>query len=266
MSATTTTSALLFNWEAPRRRNLAITGFLTASFAAHVACFYFFQVVYPPIVSLTPAPHRVSFISARSEEGATLLRWVDAEDPALASTTRRAPGAKRYLFGKIQHIPSYSENEPALKEAPPLTVDLRVPSAQPPGPVSFMPASRPTAIGPLPTKVTFSSELERIGEPKFVPTSFKASTLEPPQNAQFRIAVDQPGAVVYCFALTSSGDPALDEQARQQLVLCRFPARPVLSRAEGSTSRVDSLVWGIATIEWGNDVATVNPKASPSAP
>ena len=286
MSASAT-SLLLFNWEAPRRRNLAITGFLTASFAAHVACFYVFQIVYPPTVSLTPAPQRVSFITAKSEEGATLLRWVDAEDPALASTTRRPPEAKRYLFGKIQHIASYSENEPALKEPPPLTVDLRVPSAQPPGPASVRPSSKPTAIGVLPTKVTFSNGLERMGEPKFVPTSFKASTSEPPQNAQFRIAVDQPGAVVYCFALTSSGDAALDEQARQQLVLCRFPARPgesvqwrtrpVLpatpeptvkagSRAEGSTSRVDSLVWGIATIEWGNDVATVNPKASPSAP
>ena len=261
MSASTS-SPLLFNWEAPRRRNFAITGYLTASFAAHVVCFYLFQIVYLPTVSLTPAPQRVNFISARSEEGATLLRWVDAEDPALASTTRRPPEAKRYLFGKIQHIPSYSENEPALKEAPPLTVDLRVPSAQPPGPVPFRHLSKPTAIAPLPTKVTFSGELERIGEPKFVPTSFKASTHEPPQNAQFRIAVDQQGAVFYCFALNSSGDAGLDEQARQHLIFCRFPA----SRAEGSTSRVDSLVWGIATIEWGNDVAPVNPKASPSAP
>ena len=275
MSASTT-SPLLFDWEAPRRRNLAITGFLTASLAAHVACFYVFQIVYPPTVSLTPAPQRVSFITAKSEEGATLLRWVDAEDPALASTTRRPPEAKRYLLGKIQHIPSYSENEPALKEAPPLTVDLRVPSAQPPGPVSFQPSAKPTTAGPLPTKVTFSGELERMGEPKFVPISFKASTHEPPQNAQFRIAVDQ-GAVVYCFAVTSSGDAALDEQARQKLVLCRFSTRPVLpampepmakvgSRAEGSTSRIDSLVWGIATIEWGNDVATVNSKASSNAP
>ena len=208
----------------------------------------------------------MNFISPRSEEGATLLRWVDAEDPALASTTRRPPEAKRYLLGKIQHLPSYSENEPALKEAPPVTVDLRVPSAQPPGPVSFQRSSKPTAIGPLPTRVTFSGDLEQIGEPKFVPTSFRSSTHEPPQNAQFRIAVDQQGAVVYCFALTSSGDAGLNEQARQHLILCRFPARPVLDTTEGSTSIVDSLVWGIATIEWGNDVAPVNPKAGPSAP
>jgi len=255
MSASTT-SPLLFNWEAPRRRNRAIIGFLSASFAAHVAGFYLFQIVYPPTVSLTPAPQRVNFISARSEEGTTLLRWVDAEDPALASTTRRPPDAKRHLFGRIQHIPSYSENEPALKEAPPLTVDLRVPSAEAPGPVPLREPAAPTPVSALPTKVTFSSELQLLGQPDVVTTNFKASTNEPPQNAQFRVAVDQQGAVVYCFALTSSGDASLDEQARQHLALSRF------SR---STSNGASVVWGIATIEWGNDVvAPSNPK--PTAP
>src|SRR6266480_8166432 len=152
MSAETATP-LLFNWGAPRRRNLALIGFLTASFAAHAACFYLFQIVYPPTVSLAPAPQRVNLISANSEQGATLLRWIDAEDPALASTTRKAPDARRYLLGKIQHIPSYFASEPALKEAPPLTVDLRIPSAQPPGPVPAPLRARAKPIGVVPTQV-----------------------------------------------------------------------------------------------------------------
>ena len=118
-------SALLFNWSAPRRRNLTITAFLLASFFAHVACFYLFQIVYPPTVSLTPAPERVNLISANTEEGATLLRWADAEDPALATSTRRPSDARRYLFGKIKHIPSYFAREPTLQAAPP--VDDRSP-------------------------------------------------------------------------------------------------------------------------------------------
>ena len=261
-----TTAPLLFNWEAPRGRNLAIIGFLIASFAAHAAGFYLFQIVYPTTVSLTPAPQRVNLISANSEQGATLLRWIDAEDPALASTTRKAPDARRYLLGKVQHIPSYFAREPALKEAPPLTVDLRVPSAQPPGPVPAPLRARPRPIGVAPTKVTFSNELDRLGQPKFVPTNFKGSIGEPPQNAQFRIAVDAGGAVVYCFSLTSSGDPALNEQAREHLTLCRFPGRPVLRGAEGSTSAGDSLVWGIGTVEWGNDIVEPGTKPRPTAP
>src|SRR6266480_7315606 len=161
MSAETATP-LLFNWGAPRRRNLALIGFLVASFAAHVACFYLFQIVYPPTVSLTPAPQRVNLISANSEQGATLLSWIDAEDPALAFTTRRPSDAKRYLLGKIQHVPSYSATEPALKEAPPLIVDLRIPSAQPPGPVptNFRPSAQPAGLAL--TKISFSDELNRL--------------------------------------------------------------------------------------------------------
>jgi hypothetical protein len=261
-----TTAQLLFNWEAPRGRNLAIIGFLIASLAAHATGFYLFQIVYPPTVSLTPAPQRVNLISANSEQGATLLRWIDAEDPALASTTRKAPDARRYLLGKVQHMPSYFAREPALKEAPPMTVDLRVPSARPPGPVPAPLRERSKPIGVAPTKATFSNELDRLGQPKFVPTNFKGSTREPPQNAQFRIAVDAGGAVVYCFSLTSSGDAALDEQAREHLTLCRFPGRLVLSGAEGATSAGDSLVWGIATIEWGNDIVEPGAKPTPPAP
>ena len=253
-----TTATLLFNWDAPRGRNLAFIGFLVASLAAHAAGFYLFQVVYPPTVSLTPALERVNLISAKSEEGATLLRWIDAEDPALASTTRRPSDARRYLLGKVEHVPSYFASEAVLKEAPPLTVDLRIPSAQPPGPVPAAIRPAPKPFGVAPTKVTFADGLDRLGQPKFVPPNFKASTHEPPQNAQFRIAVDPQGAVVYCFSLTSSGDAALDEQAREHLALCRFPGR--------STSNGDSLVWGTATIEWGNDVAAVNAKSTAGAP
>jgi len=261
-----TAAPLLFNWDPPRGRNLAITGFLIASLGAHAACFYVFQIVYPPTVSLTPAPKRVNLIGANSEQAVTLLRWLDAEDPALVSTTRRPPYMRRREIGKVEHIPSYSASEPALKEAPPLTVDLRVPSAQPPGPVPAAARAQPSPIGVTPTKVTFSNELDRIGQPKFVPTKFKASAHEPPQNAQFRIAVDEQGTVRYCFILSSSGDAALDEQAREHLALSRFPARLVLSGAEGSTSDGNSLVWGMATIEWGNDVAAANAKPTPGAP
>jgi hypothetical protein len=258
MNTSTAASPLLFSWAGPRRRSRALIGFLIASFFAHVGCFYLFQIVYPPTVSLTPAPQRVNLISANSDEGATLLRWVDAEDPALASTTRRPSDARRYLLGKIEHVPSYSSIEPMLQAAPPLNVDLRIPSAQPIGPVPIFATSSQKPLGPVPTRVIFSRELEPLGQPNFVPTNFKASGKEPPQNGQFRIAVDSRGVVRYCFPLNSSGDTALDDQARQHLVLCRFTGR--------STSSDDALVWGIATMEWGNDVAAPNAKPTPSAP
>ena len=257
MNASATTP-FIFNWDRPRGRNLAIAGFIGVAFFIQIAGFYLFQVVYPPTVSLLPAPQRVNLIAANSEQAVTFLRWIDAEDPALASTTRRPFRMQRREIGKVEHVPSYLAIEPQLKQPPPLVVDLRVPSVQPPGPVPT--TRRPVAASPAiqPTWVTFSSELRQLGDAKFVPASFKASSAEPPQNAQFRIAVDSQGVIRYCFPLNSSGDAALDEQARQYLALCRFSAK--------AEANADTLVWGIATIEWGNDVAAIQTKPTASAP
>jgi hypothetical protein len=251
-------SPLIFNWNQLRSRNLAVAGFIAASFALHLAGFYLFQVVYPSTVSLLPAPQRVNLLTATSEQTATLLHWIDAEDPALISATRRPLHSQRYEVGKVEHIPSYFAIEPALKEPPPLTVDLRLPSVEAPGPVPMQIRSQVSPATISSTHVTFSSELHELGPASFDSANFKASLREPPQNAQFRIAVDAGGAVRYCFILSSSGDTARDQQAREHLALCRFAARP--------DSKLDALVWGIATIEWGNDVAAAIEQTTPRAP
>src|SRR5260370_7112812 len=91
-------TSLLFNWEPPRRRKAAITAFLVASLIAHALCFYIFQIVYPPTVSLLPPPARVSLIAPNSEEGRTVLPWVDAQDPALAFSPQPPPHPTFHAF------------------------------------------------------------------------------------------------------------------------------------------------------------------------
>jgi len=240
---------LLFNWDPPRRRKMAITAFVAASLIAHALCFYIFQIVYPPTIALLPPPARVSLISPTSEEGRTQLQWIDAEDPALAFATQRPAEAWLRALPNVRHIPSYLAIEPALKEAPPLLVDLRTPSSQPPAAVPIAHPQVPPATSARATTLSFSTELNSLGAPNLPTPSFAASNNEPPDNIRFRVAVGARGDVRYCFRLNASGDPALDEQARQYLMLCRFPGRPT----SGESGR--SLIWGIATIEWGNDVA-----------
>ncbi len=64
----------------------------------------------------------------------------------------------------------------------------------------------------------------RLGAPEIPPLHFKASNEAPPDAAQFRVGISAHGVVRFCFLERSSGDPALDAQARQHLLLCRFPA------------------------------------------
>jgi hypothetical protein len=249
---------LLFNWGPPRARARALVVFIAASLFLHALCFYVFQIVYPPTVVLLPPPARVSLITASSSEGRALLQWIDAEDPALASATVRPPEAKSRMLPKLQHIPSYINERAALKEVPPLIVDLRPPSAQPPGPAPMINREAAPANTISPTGVAFSEEISGIGAAKFPATKFNASTNEQPDNVRFRVAINARGEIQYCFPLNSSGDASLNEQARQHIALTRFPARSTLNN--------EALVWGIATVEWGNDVARPATRASSAEP
>ena len=240
---------LVFAWDHPRRRRLAITGFLVASVVLHALCFYAFQIIYPPAVALLPPPGRVAVIAPNTEEGRVLLRWLDAEDPALASTTQPPADGKSLAMPTIQHAPSYLMRQPTLRDVPPSAPDPAVPSARPPAPVEPPHTPIQLAAKIAPTIVRLSTELETLGAMQSPEMKFSASGHESPQAAQFRVAVDENGAVSYCFLDDSSGDAALDDQARKYLGLCRFSA----IRNPKSEIR-NGFVWGTATIEWGNDI------------
>lgn len=250
---------LLFQWDSPKGRRLAIAMFLVLSIVAHAFCFYVFQIVYPPTVALMPPPARVSLITDDTEEGRSLLRWIESEDPALAFATHRPPEGRFRALPKVAHIPSYLTRDPILKEVPPQVTDLRPPSINPPGPVPISRPPPPRDVGPIATTASFSEEFDALGPPVTPPAQFTASNNESAQSARFRVAVTAQGGIRHCFVIESSGDPALDEQARNYLTLCRFPSPSVQPSADNN-----SLVWGTATLDWGNDIS--RPPGPPKAP
>lgn len=257
-SPTAAGNELVFGWEKPGRGKWTLLGFLLGSLVLHAFGFYLFQIVYPPAVALLPPPGRVSLIAPTTDEGRLLLRWVEAEDPALASTTQVMPETKALVLPTIQHAPSYLGRQPALKELPPPPPALRIPSARPPAPVEKPASPIQFATQPIATAIRFSPELTSLIPPQMPELKFNTSSNNSPEPARFRIAVSAQGEVRYCFLQSSSGDPGLDEQARKYLAAARFPA------LHNSPAPADApLIWGAATVEWGNDVATP-PSASPT--
>ncbi len=259
MNAEASASPLLFNWAPPASRKRSIIAFIGASFLLHAICFYLFQIVYAPAVVLLPPPARVSLITADSEESRSMLRWVDAEDPALASATQRPPDSRQRALPKLQHIPSYVAEGPKLKHAPAFIIDTRAPSVHPPGPVPAPRALSPRPFGPMASRVSFSDEFSVLGNARLPEAHFSASNSETPQAIRFRIAVGSNGEVRHCFPMNSSGDASLDEQARQHLALVRFSPS-----ASPPSSADQPDIWGIATVEWGNDVARLPAPARPT--
>lgn len=247
--------SLLFHWERPRPRRLAILGFIGASLGLHALCFYLFQVIYPPAISLLPPPARVSLIAPTNPDARSFLAWVNAEDPALASQTLRPSGAREYQLPKLEHVPSYLTTPPQLKSLPAETVTPSEPAAMPPAPVEMTTASPPPPAVAISSAIHFSESLggREINVPAL---SFHASSREAPQTALFRIAVDENGVVRYTLLAQSSGDSTLDEEARRYLALSRF--------APAEHSPNEQLTWATATIDFGTDV--VLPPATEPAP
>ena len=238
---------LLFRWERPRQRKVAIAGFLLASAALHALCFYLFQVVYPPAISLLPPPAQVSLIAPTSDDSRAFLNWLEAEDPALATRTERPADARAFQLPKLAHVPSYLAVPPKLKELPPRRISHAAPSAMPPAPVPVAPAANSAPPVLASTVLIFSDELGElpITRPELI---FQASLRrDAPESARFRFAVDSLGLVRYSFLEHSSGDAALDEQARHYLVLCRFA---IGERPHSG----DALTWATATFEFGTDL------------
>ena len=250
----TSAEPLLFSWDFPRRRRATLAIFIALSLMAHAMCFYLFQIVYPTPLALLPPPARITFIAPDSEEGRTLLRWIDAEDPAVAFTTYPVPGARLGVLPKTEHLPSYSTVQSILKELPPLKLDLRIPSSRPPDAVHSVVQKTASVRGTRRTYISFSKELDQFGSPILSQPDFGTSTGETPETLRFRVAVNDMGEIRYCFPINSSGDPELDEQARLQVVRSRFSQ----NRQIGTP-----LVWGMATIQWGSDMA--RPQQAPAA-
>ena len=238
---------LLFRWERPRRRKVAIAGFLLASAALHALCFYLFQVVYPPAISLLPPPAQVSLIAPTSDDAQAFLNWLDAEDPALAARTERPADARAFQLPKLAHVPSYLAVPPKLKELPLRGMSHAAPAAMPAAPVLVAAAANPAPPPPAPTVLIFSDWLGElpVTRPEL---KFQASLRQDvPESARFRVAVDSLGIVRYSFLEHSSGDAVLDEQAGHYLALCRF----ALGERPHSG---DALTWATATFEFGTDL------------
>ncbi len=233
----------IFDWSTPRSRKFSLISFIAASAALHAFCFYIFQVIYPPTVALTPPPGRISLITGDTDEGRVLLQWMEAEDPALSSYTQRPNESGNLTLPKVEHVPSYLNSQPVLRDLPPNESDLSVPSANPPAPVPIANATPALSTIVTPTSVRFSEEISARGAAQIPPMPFKSSSKDAPQVAQFRIAIGGSGDVRFCFLQNSSGDAALDEQARHQLLLTRF------------SPNESDLTWGTATFDWGNDLA-----------
>lgn len=212
------------------------------SVLAHATTFILFQVVYPQRVTIPQPAPRVSLLTPSSPENVALLRWIQAEDPALVANDNPVapPG-----LAAVRYRPSYAAPRTAPLGAPveavpgvrfPKAVD-RLSTSDGGSVMAGPPVETPSAD----TLVTFSGNLagRALAKNPAVKMSYLATA--PAEPATFLIGVNQEGEVRYSVVQHSSGDSHLDEVAVAHL------------REVAFAPAAEALTWGFAVYSWGGD-------------
>jgi hypothetical protein len=220
-----------------------LLGFIGLSIVTHAFAFLIFQVVYPQKVTIPPPSMQVALLTPSTPEQQAILRWVDAEDPALAAGG--AVAVPPSIF-EIPYQPSYA----TLRTPPRTMAAARERPEPPPSPISLPflpeiapalpPAAKQTAAVPGSAAEFGGLLASRSFQPGAALAVRAANPLEP---ATFLIAVNADGQVTNVFRQHSSGDDAADRGAADYLAAGTFSARAG-----------EPVAWGLATITWGREI------------
>ena len=249
MKAPAPAASLTFDW--PRREGFPfiLFGCVAASFFAHAATFFLFQVADPLGTSIAPSAPQVSVLTPSSPEAIALLHWIDAQDPALvaAANSVTPPG----LFD-IAYRPSY-EKKPVPLGPVEQPVAVPFPAARDPLAIiasgEVKAATPPAVSAPQPTTVSFSAALASRAPAPLPPLILHARAAAPVEPTRHLIGVNDHGEVRFLFLQNPSGQPALDAQAAAHLQTLAFAPSDV------------PITWATATVTWGDDAYGENPKS-----
>ena len=193
-------------------------------------------------MTLPPPTPLVTLLNPGTPEQDALLRWVDAEDPALVANTE---GAEPPGLLQFNYRPSYSSLRTPPRTLPP---EPERPEP-PPSPIQITPGLETMKAGgepaprraSIPTRVICTGnlkgrELAAPGAPAYV-------SAVPLQPARFLVGLDPRGQAQFVYLQDSSGEPAADAAAEA------FLARAQFSHVDEETG----ITWGFAEILWGDE-------------
>ena len=212
------------------------------SLLAHAGTFFLFQVVYPQRVTIPQPAPQVSLLTPSSPENIALLRWIEAEDPALIANDNPVvpPG-----LAEVRYHPSFATPRTAPLGAPEVPAQaVRFPRAA--DRLSATDSSTSTPELPVvaqaeKTSIDYSGTLTGRAPTQTPLLVFDYRTGAPAEPTTLLLGVNDQGEVRFSVLERSSGDPKLDDLALAQLRHIAFAPAPA------------SMTWGFATVSWGSD-------------
>lgn len=247
MKAPAADPVVAFAWPQRERFPLVLFGCVFLSAVAHLATFFVFQVIYPQRVTIPPPPPQVELLTASSPENEALLRWIDAEDPALVANAHAVLPPNLL---DVPYRPSYEQSRLTPKGSVEAPVVVQFPPARSAFAVirSVTPKAEPAARAAVatPSGVTFSSPLRDRMPTQPAAFTWRNRASEPAEPFRALIGVTDRGEVRFAIPQQSSGQPSLDAEALAHLEKLTF------SHAS------EPIMWGMATVTFGAEAYAEN--------
>lgn len=240
---------LVFRWP-ERTSSLLLPLLFIISVAIHGVALYIFQVQYPPTVVSAPPPAQVMLLTGDTPQGAALLKWVEARDPATAARGMSPPPP---AIQEIRYEPSYATVQVQPLEPEPAAEPMTLPSAHT---LLDWTCQREALPIPEPPKrvvssLRFSEKLRARDAAPGAPLNLAVRSGVNLHRAVFLTAVSGRGEVRYCFLQEQSGDAAMDAEAER--LLRDHPFAPSDTPLE----------WGYSVFTWGAEAYAPQPSPTP---
>lgn len=241
---------LIFLWKRARNTRWKLAFFLLLSFAAHLFCFYLFQIAYPPSDRTVPTPASITFLSPALEENRAVLQQIQDRifntDPALSGVLNEV-SLNDYA---VKFRPSYEDYEFELKDLPSTPEKLDLPGlSKDSGGIVLPPVETPELIKK--TAAVREGDLPRIGFQFFSPLADRLRVAEPQWKTLpldsiqsghliFMLGVSESGAISHCLTLESSDPKIQDREVAEEVRQFKFEPASLL----------DGLQWGRFELFW----------------
>jgi hypothetical protein len=242
-----------FAWPTRLKSSWRLAGLIFAMLFLHSAAFFLFQaatpVINPPPRTAPPVQLLTAFTpdGRVSPENQSLLRWIEAEDPALVA---RIPNVEMPPLPSVPYRPSYTEYRTAPLVAPPEPVTVQFPPAR--DALSLIMSGAPAPqrtqepVKPQPTRIALSANLASRA-PAQINFQPKARTTKSVEPAQFIVGVSESGEVQFIFPQQEDSDGAAPLIAE---------AVEFLGSLNFTPTSESTVAWGTATVEWGDEIAS----------
>ena len=165
---------LLFEWIGGKGHRWRLLLFLNLSLALHVACFYAFQVVYPPTVRQRAETTKVTFLDPRNDAGVRAVIGRIEDRAVFFDGAQRLPipGAslENERANDVLPVPAFATHTPSLRIPPAIDLRPKMPGVFAVGEVFLPPRSRLLGGAEFPPERPKPFEGPYVYRPKIVAT------------------------------------------------------------------------------------------------